>query len=104
MGFIINLIAVLVAIVGVLAVVADGAYLKLLDSVAKKRPGGEVTRKYVSKQWPAVGVAGAGSLVALLMTTGGSVMDVIAVLLALVAGGAAATQLKNVHRKYGESS
>jgi len=104
MGFIINLLAVLVAIVGVLAVVADGAYLKLLDSVAKKRPGGEVTRKYVSKQWPAVGVAGAGSLVALIMTSGGTVLDIIAILIALAAGGTAITHLKNIHKKYGEPS
>ena len=104
MGFIIDLIAILIAIVGVLAVVADGTYLKLLDSVAKKRPGGEVTRKYVSKQWPAVGVAAAGSLVALLMTSGGTVLDVLAILVALAAGGAATTQLGNVHKKYGKPS
>lgn len=102
MGYIINLIAVVVGILGVLIVVADGAYLKLLDSVAKKRPGGEVTRKFVSKQWPVVGVAGAGSVVALLMTNGGTVMDVLGLLLAVVAAGAAGSQLGKTHNKYGK--
>lgn len=102
MGYLINLIAVIIGILSVLMVVADGAYLKLLDAVAKKRPGGQVTRQFVSKQWPIVGATGAGSVVALLLTSGGTVMDVLAILLAVGAGGAAGSQLGKIHNRYGK--
>lgn len=97
----INLIAVLVALAGILAVAGDAAYLMLLDKAAKSRgsAGGQVSR-YVSSQWKTVGAFGGVSLLALLMTTGGTTMDILAILLAAGAGTMAVGHLGKVRQKY----
>jgi hypothetical protein len=77
----IHLIATLVALAGLLAALGNGAYLLMLDNVAKKRPGGQITRGYVKKQLPLAGGATAGAAFALLLTSGGVPPDIIATLL-----------------------
>lgn len=98
----INLIAILVALAGILAVAGDSAYLMLLDKAAKTRglAGAQVNR-YVSSQWKTVGAVGGVSLLALLMTTGGTFMDILAILLAAGAGTMAVGHLGKVRQKYG---
>ncbi|WP_134323736.1 hypothetical protein [Cumulibacter soli] len=98
----INLIAILVAIAGILAVAGDAAYLMLLDKAAKSRgAAGSAVNRYVSSQWKTVGAVGGVSLVALLMTSGGTFMDIVAILLAAGAGTMAVGHLGKVRQKYG---
>lgn len=98
----INLIAVIVALAGILAVAGDSAYLFLLDKAAKSRgAAGAQVNRYVSSQWKTVAVIGGASLLALLMTTGGTFMDILAVVVAAGAGTAAVGHLGKVRQKYG---
>ena len=98
----INLIAILVALAGILAVAGDSAYLMLLDKAAKTRGlAGARVNRYVSSQWKTVGAVGGVSLLALLMTTGGTFMDILAILLAAGAGTMAVGHLGKVRQKYG---
>ena len=104
MGTIFGIIAVLVALAGLLAVLGNDAYLALLNNEAKKRPGGEVTTSYVKKQLPmAAGTTGAAVL-ALLLTTGGGFADTLAILVGAGAGALSLVQLGGVRRKYGQNA
>lgn len=98
----INLIAILVALAGLLAVAGDSAYLLLLDKAAKSRAAaGAHVNRYVSSQWKTVGALGGISVLALLMTTGGTFMDIVAILLAAGAGTMAVGHLGKIRQKYG---
>lgn len=96
----VNAIAVLVSVIALLAAVANGGYLALLRSAATKRAGsGEVTAWVKGHTPPAAG-AGIAALLALLMTSGGTFGDLLAVIVA-VAGGAVATRsLQSTRTKF----
>lgn len=100
----INLIATLIALAGLLAALGNGAYLLMLDNVAKKRPGGEMTRGYVKRQLPLAGGATAGAVFALLLTSGGVPSDILATLVGAGVGALALNQLGGVRKKYGSST
>ena len=102
MGTIWGFIAVLVALGGLLAVIGNDAYLALLNNVARKRPGGEMTTAYVKKQVPMAAGTTAGALVALLLTSGGGFADTLAIIVGAGAGALSMMQLGGVRRKYGQ--
>ena len=98
----IHLIAVIIAIAGILAVAGNAGYLLLLDKAAKTRgSAGRPVNDYVSSQWKTVGAAGGAALLALLMTNGGWFADILAMLIAAAAGTVAVGHLGKVRQKYG---
>jgi len=100
----IHLIALLVAIAGLLAVAGDAAYLGLLDKAAKSRgAAGRPVNDYVRSQWKTVGAVGGAALLALLLTSGGAFADILAILLAGGAGTLAVGHLGKVRQKYGDT-
>ena len=76
----IHLIAVLAALAGLLAAAAHGGYLAMLGSAANRRAGGEPANQYVRSRIPVAGVTLGVALLALLLTTGGTGPDILAIL------------------------
>ncbi len=77
----VNLIAVLVALAGLLAAAAHGGYLAMLGSAANRRAGGEPVSDYVRSRVPVAAVTLGVALLALLLTAGDSVTaDVLAIM------------------------
>lgn len=100
----IHLIAVIVALAGILAVAGNAGYLMLLDKAAKSRgAAGKPVNDYVKSQWKTVGAAGGAAAVALLLTSGGVFSDILAMLLAAGAGTIAVGHLGKVRQKYGNT-
>lgn len=75
-----NLIAVLVALAGLLAALAHGGYLAMLSSAANRRAGGAPVSDYVRSRVPVAGITLGVALLALLLTTGGSFADILAII------------------------
>jgi hypothetical protein len=101
---VINLIAVIVALVALIAALGAAAYLGLLGSAARRRgtSGGEVAAD-VRKRWPAVLGSLAGAVVSLLMTAGGTGLDITGIVVAAVSGGVATRSLTAVRGHYRSS-
>ena len=98
----IHLIAVLISIAGLLAVAGDAGYLMLLDKAAKSRgAAGRTVNDYVKTQWKTVAIAGGAGALALLLTSGGWFVDILAMLIAAGAGTMAVGHLGKVRQKYG---
>ena len=86
-----GLLAVVISIVALLAALANDGYLALLGSAAAKRPGASEIKGWVKGQVPPAAGATLATLLAWLLTNGGSVADTLAIVIA-VAGGAVATR------------
>ena len=99
MGLVIDLIATIVAILGLLAAVGYGGYLLMLQSVAAKRPGASHLVADARKRLPAAGGLTLGALVALLLTSGGVTPDVIGLLLGGGVGLFSVNQLQAARRR-----
>ena len=100
----INLIAVIIALAALIAALGAVAYLGLLGSAARKRgmSGGAVAAD-VRKRWPAVLGSLAAAVVALLMTLGGTGLDITSIVVAAISGGAATKSLTAVRSEYRSS-
>lgn len=100
----INLIAVIVAIVAVVAALGAVAYLGLLGSAARKRgASGGVVAADVRKRWPVALGSLAGAIIALLLTLGGTGLDITGIILGVISGGVASRSLSTVRSIYGSS-
>jgi hypothetical protein len=97
---VLNLIAILVALAGLVATLANDAYLALLGSAARRRAGGELVAEYVRGRWPLAGTTTAVALVALLLTNGGAVADVLALLAGAGSGLVAAQALQSARQRF----
>ncbi|MGH3431967.1 MAG: hypothetical protein ACRDQB_03925 [Thermocrispum sp.] len=101
MGTIVNVIAVVIAIVSVAATLGHSAYLALLNSAANKRAGGAPVAQYVRGRWPIALGTTAVALVAWLMTSADSIpVDVLAILVAGGSGAVAAKSLRATQERY----
>jgi hypothetical protein len=87
MALLLHLFAVLAALGGLAAALAHGGYLLMLWSAANRRAGGDPVSQYVRSRVPIAAVTLGVALFALLLSTGGPVADVLAV----VAGGGTGT-------------
>lgn len=101
MGSIVNIIAVVIAILAVLAAVGHGAYLAMLGSAANKRAGGAPVAGYVRSRWPIVAGTSVVALLAWLMTSADSIpVDILAILVAGTSGAVATKALKSTQERY----
>lgn len=90
LGGVVDLIALVVTVVALLAALGHGGYLALVRSSAKQRPGGQPAVEFAKKRAPIAGGALAVALLAVLIQIGGVPADIFAMLLG---GGAGATSL-----------
>ncbi|MDQ3579225.1 MAG: hypothetical protein M3443_16855 [Actinomycetota bacterium] len=96
-----DLIAVIVAIVALFCALGFVGYLAMLNSAARKRgaSGAPVTR-YVRGRWVIAGVTTAGAVLAWILTSGSGFADVLAILLAAGSAGVAGNALSTTMTKY----
>ncbi|HEY0641241.1 MAG TPA: hypothetical protein VGD67_26735 [Pseudonocardiaceae bacterium] len=97
---VLHLLAVIVALAGLVAAVANDAYLALLSSAARKRAGGAPVAAYVRSRWPIAGGATAVALLALLLTSGGGVADVLAIMIGAGSAAVATKALDGTRQRY----
>ncbi|MQA13283.1 MAG: hypothetical protein GEV09_03670 [Pseudonocardiaceae bacterium] len=95
-----NAIAVIIVLAGLLASLAHGGYLLMLGSAARQRPGGEPVSEYVRSRLPVAGVTVGVALLALLLTSGGAFADVLAILAGAGSGGVAYQALQGTRQRY----
>ena len=100
MGTVIDLVAWIVALLGVIASLGYGGYLLMLRSVAAKRPGAGHLVADARGRLPVAGGLVVGALVALLLTGADSVpVDVIGLLLGGGLGLTATSRLQAARRR-----
>jgi hypothetical protein len=100
MGALVHLVAVLVALIGLLAALAHDGYLALLGSAARKRAGGSPIAQYVRSRYAIAGVTTAVALLALLLTSGGFFPDVLAIIAGGGSGLVAYQALQSTRQRY----
>jgi hypothetical protein len=101
---VINLIAIIVALLSLVAAVGAVGYVGLLGSAARKKgASGSVVAADVRKRMPAVLASLAGAVISLLMTMGGTGLDITAIILGAVSGATATRALTSVRDEYRSS-
>jgi len=104
MGTVIDLIATIITVLGLLASLGYGGYLLMLSSVASKRPGAAHLAADARGRIPAAGGLALGALVALLLTGGGVPLDVIGLLVGGGVGLVAVNQFQGARKRLASGS
>jgi hypothetical protein len=99
MGWLINLIAVVVSLLGLLIALGHDGYLAMLTNVARKRPGGEPVAKWVQGRVPVAAGTTLGAIVALLLTNGGVGTDLLGLVLGAGSGIVAYSALDTTRKR-----
>lgn len=87
MGTVFGIVAVVVALVGLLATLGNVGYLMMLNNAAKKRGlAGASISDHIKGRLPLAGGAVLAAAVALLLTTGGVVPDILGLVLGAGSG------------------
>ena len=97
---VLNLIAVLVTLAGLLAAAAHVGYLAMLGSAANRRAGGAPVSQYVRSRVPVAGVSLGVALLALLLTAGGPAADILAILAGVGSGVVSYQALQSTRTRY----
>jgi hypothetical protein len=100
MGSVLNVLAVVIALIGLVSAVAHDGYLAMLASAARKRAGGGPVASYVRSRWPIAGVTTGVALLSLLMTSGNAFMDVLAIVAGAGSGVVANQALQQTRQRY----
>jgi hypothetical protein len=100
MDWLVNLIAVIVALASVLAALGHVGYLAMLNNAAGKRAGGAPVAQYVRSRWAVAGGTTAASLFAWLLTLGGPTLDIFAIIVAAGSGVVATKALQSTRDRY----
>ena len=97
---VLNLIAVLAALAGLLGAAAHGGYLAMLGSAANRRAGSDPVSQYVRSRVPVAGVTLGVALLALLLATHGTAADILAILAGAGSGVVSYQALQSTRTRY----
>ncbi|HEX7661645.1 MAG TPA: hypothetical protein VF444_19410 [Pseudonocardiaceae bacterium] len=95
-----ELIAVIIALAGLVTALAHDGYLAMLGSAANRRAGGEPVARFVRSRWPVAGGATAAGLLALLLAFGSLAPEVLAILIGGGTGLVASRALQTTRNKF----
>lgn len=100
MGFVLSIVAFVVAMIGFVTALGHDGYLAMLNSAAKRRAGGEPIVHYVQSRLPVAAGTTVGGLLALAFSMGGGVLDVLAIILGAGTGMVASNALKSTRERF----
>lgn len=96
-----DVIALVIAVSGLLAALANAGYLALLGSAASKRAGTAAITQHVKGRVPVAAGTSVAGLLAVLIADGSLAVNVLAVLLAVGGGTLATRSLQSTRSTFG---